>query len=368
MAADGIVGGAAVPHAPQFFTLPDTEDHEQVRRVERTMRGIGDGLRALRPDAVVIIANDHLENFLLHCVPAFTVHRGPRVSGSFAGRDFSWPVASELATDLVRSLQDQGFDPAVSMNASIGYEFGIPLTFLGFPAETPLVPIYVNSYVPPQPSGDRCYALGQALAKAAEMAGRRLVVVASGGLSHYPGTELYASPDVAGDEVLLKRIEAGNLRALLEMDQAGLDRTGNVEARSWLILAGALGERVPTTMSMEPSWHHNYAIVAWTGADGSPSAGREAGLHYPVPRADQLPLYEALYALRTSEEACRDFLRDPAAFADRYDLRPAERTALVTLDEAAIRGLGVHPLLGFLARLEVDLTRKADAEDTDATA
>ena len=30
----GIVGGAAVPHAPQFFSLPDTEDHAQVERVE----------------------------------------------------------------------------------------------------------------------------------------------------------------------------------------------------------------------------------------------------------------------------------------------------------------------------------------------
>ena len=29
----GIVGGAAVPHAPQFFSLPDTEDHDQVERV-----------------------------------------------------------------------------------------------------------------------------------------------------------------------------------------------------------------------------------------------------------------------------------------------------------------------------------------------
>src|SRR5690625_2245924 len=142
MTTGGIVGGAAVPHAPQFFTLPDSEDHDQVERIRQTMGEIGTELRDLNPDGVVIIANDHLQNFLLHCVPAFTVHRGPRVSGSFHGHDFSWSVSSDMSTDLVKSMQEQHLDPAVSLNAPIGYEFGIPLTFLGFPSETPLIPIY----------------------------------------------------------------------------------------------------------------------------------------------------------------------------------------------------------------------------------
>lgn len=319
------------------------------------MRGIGDELRALEPDAVVIIANDHLQNFLLHCVPSFTVHRGPRVAGSFAGRDFAWPVASETSTGLVRQLQRQGFDPAVSLNAPIGYEFGIPLTFLGFGDDTPLIPIYVNSYVPPQPSGDRCYAFGRALAAAAELEGIRLCVIASGGLSHYPGTERYGNPDLHTDEYLLQHMNAGNLRVLLELDDGALDRTGNVEARSWLILAGALAERAPNLARLEPSWHHNYAIVAWS--DGSVPVEEEP--HYPVPRADQLALYEALYALRSSHDAGVDFLRDREGFADRFPLAPSERAALVALDEAALRELGVHPLLSFLARLEVNLVKAA---------
>ena len=34
----GIVGAAIVPHAPQFLTLPDTEDHAQVARVNAAVR------------------------------------------------------------------------------------------------------------------------------------------------------------------------------------------------------------------------------------------------------------------------------------------------------------------------------------------
>jgi 2,3-dihydroxyphenylpropionate 1,2-dioxygenase len=366
----GIVGAAAVPHAPQFFTLPDTEDHDQVQRVHDCMAGVGERLRALEPDVVIVVANDHLDNFALHCVPSFTVHCGPVAGGTFAGRDFAWPLPSDTAAGLLRSLQGQGFDPAYTMNATIGYEFGIPLTFLGFDAATPVLPVFVNSYLPPQPSGDRCYAFGVALRRALDELGVRAVLVASGGLSHYPGTDRYSEPDVAGDKALIERIAAGNLRALLALDDDALDRTGNVEARSWLILAGAVGEVVPDEVAIEPSWHHTYAIAAWTGgrsAGGERGSGTAASvaealettLHYPMPDPDRLPLYEALYALRSDHAATDAFLADAAAFAGRYDLAPDERAALVALDEPALRGLGVHPLLGFLARLEVDLTRRA---------
>jgi 2,3-dihydroxyphenylpropionate 1,2-dioxygenase len=361
----GIVGAVAVPHAPQFFTLPDTEDHDQVQRVHDRMAAIGERLRALEPDVVIAVANDHLDNFALHCVPPFTVHCGPEARGSFAGRDFAWPIPSGTAAGVLRSLQGQGFDPAYTMNATIGYEFGIPLTFLGFDAGTPVLPIFVNSYLPPQPSGDRCYAFGAALRRATDELGLRAVVVASGGLSHYPGTDQYGSPDVEGDRQLMDRIAAGNLRALLALDDAALDRTGNVEARSWLILAGAVGEAVPDEVALEPSWHHVYAIAAWTGKGAAPATpastttAADAALHYPMPDPDQLALYEALYALRSDRGATAAFLADPGAFADGYDIDAAARAALVALDEPALRGMGVHPLLGFLARLEVDLARRA---------
>jgi len=355
----GVVAAAAVPHAPQFFTLPATEDHHQVARVEAAMAALGDRLRACGPDVVIIVANDHLENHMLHTVPSFTVHCGSEARGKFAGRTFRWPVPSELARALVGDLQDQGFDPAFSLNASIGYEFGIPLTFLGVAPTTPVIPIYVNSYLPPQPSADRCYDFGRALARACRAIGVRAALVASGGLSHYPGTDRYGEPDVAHDRSLVASIEAGNLRALLAMDDAALDRTGNVEARSWLILAGALGDRVPEVVRLEPSWHHVYAVAGWV--PGRPVS--DEPLHYPPTDAGLLPLYEALYDLRMHRASCEAWLDDPEAYAARWPVDGPARAALVALDEGALRDLGVHPLLGFLARLETDIARRAATAD-----
>lgn len=55
-----VIGGAMLPHAPQFFTMPETEDRDTVDRVRTAAAEIGIRLRALRPDLWIIFANDHV--------------------------------------------------------------------------------------------------------------------------------------------------------------------------------------------------------------------------------------------------------------------------------------------------------------------
>ena len=77
----GIVGAAIVPHAPQFLSLPPSEDHAQVARVKAAMQAVGEGLRALKPDLVIVISNCHGEEMVVHIVPPFTLHCGDRAAG-----------------------------------------------------------------------------------------------------------------------------------------------------------------------------------------------------------------------------------------------------------------------------------------------
>jgi 2,3-dihydroxyphenylpropionate 1,2-dioxygenase len=225
----GIVGGVCMAHAPQFFTLPDTEDRNTVERVRQLAARNGEKLKALDPDVTLVVANDHANQFLLHCVPSFAIHRGKEASGHFAGRDFRFDVDSDTATDLVRYLQDEKFDPAFTSTAELDYAFGIPLTFLKMTG--PIIPIYVNAYVPPQPRMERCYHLGQAIDRALRAMDKRAVVVASGGLSHFPGTDRYDRPATDFDLKLIREMSAGNLRWLLSLDEKRLDDTGNIELR-----------------------------------------------------------------------------------------------------------------------------------------
>ena len=107
-----VIGGAMLPHAPQFFTMPQTEDRGIVERVKRAAAEIGARLRALHPDLWVIFANDHAEQFFHTAAPPFTIHVGGEANGEFAGRQFHWRVPGEIGFAIVRQMYGQGFDPA----------------------------------------------------------------------------------------------------------------------------------------------------------------------------------------------------------------------------------------------------------------
>src|SRR6185295_2615419 len=210
--------------------------------------------------------------------------------GAFAGRPFHYRIASEISLALVRALYAQGFDPAFSSTAEVDYALGIPLTHLH--ANGPILPIFVNAYLPPQPTMPRCYAFGRAVATALAVLGVKAVVVASGGMSHFPGTERYARPDTEFDQALLESIKRGRLQTLAGLDERRLDASGNIELRCWAVAAGMLGERVPDVLEFNPSWHHNYCSAGfWQPAPAV------ATPHYPPTNPGLVPLTRALHAL-----------------------------------------------------------------------
>src|SRR5436309_3579590 len=252
---------------------------------------IGNRLRALKPDLWIIFSNDHAEQSFQTAATPFTVNVGGEASGDFAGRKFHWKIPSEIGFEIVRQLYRQHFDPAFTSTAKIDYAIGIPLTHIGH--TDPVLPIYVNAYLPPQPTMERCYAFGQAIARTVTAMGLKTVILSSGGMSHFPGTDRYAHPELGWDRRVLEKLAAGNLKSLIGYDETELDETGNIELRCWACAAGALGERRPDIVSMDPSWHHNYVSLAWTDAP----AQAPRGAHYPAIKPELVELTSALHGL-----------------------------------------------------------------------
>jgi 2,3-dihydroxyphenylpropionate 1,2-dioxygenase len=345
-----VVGGAMLPHAPQFFTMPETEDKANVEHVRAVAADIGDRLRALEPDLWIIFSNDHAEQFFHQAAPPFTIHVGGEATGEFAGRKFHWKIPSEISFELVRALYRQNFDPAFSSTAKIDYAIGIPLTHIGHTG--PVLPIYVNAYLPPQPTMERCYGFGQAVARTVTAMGLKTVILSSGGMSHFPGTDRYAKPELAWDKRVLEKLAAGNLKSLIGYDEAELDDTGNIELRCWACAAGALGERRPDIVSFDPSWHHNYASLAWI----DPVAGAQAP-HYPAIRPDLVALTSALHGLAHDAQRRAQYVADAGAYADQFALPPEQRAALIRLDLPAMVKMGAHPLVPFLAQMQIQRLR-----------
>jgi 2,3-dihydroxyphenylpropionate 1,2-dioxygenase len=345
-----VVGGAMLPHAPQFFTMPETEDKSVVEKVRKVAADIGENLKALNPDLWVIFSNDHAEQFFHNAAPPFTIHVGGEASGEFAGRKFNWKIPSEIGFELVRELYRQNFDPAFTSTAKIDYAIGIPLTHIGL--TEPVLPIFVNAYLPPQPTMERCYAFGQAVARSVTAMGLKTVILSSGGMSHFPGTDRYSNPELVWDNKVLEKLSRGNLKSLIGFDEAELDDTGNIELRCWACAAGALGERKPDIVSMDPSWHHNYASLAWYNGDVETHAA-----HYPSIKPELVELTAALHGLAHEPDKRTQFLTDPDRYADQFKLPPSQRKALIEMDIRAIVKMGAHPLVPFLANMQMQRLR-----------
>jgi aromatic ring-opening dioxygenase LigB subunit len=119
-------------------------------------------------------------------------------------------------------------------------------------ADIPVVLMFTNAIHYPAISPRRCYAVGEMLRRfiADRPANERVVIGASGGLSHftagypwkrYRGSYGYGGISQAFDRSLLQRIDAGEGRALADLTSDDLMEHGDIEFRAWIALLGAVG-------------------------------------------------------------------------------------------------------------------------------
>jgi aromatic ring-opening dioxygenase catalytic subunit (LigB family) len=258
-----LVAAFALPHTPQLLVRPATEDRDLVLRVHAAYSEVKRRLAAARPDVVCVIGGDHIEGFFLNAVPALAVFVGRCASGEFGRYRYAFDVHEPLARAIVEQGIEAGFDLTYSQDVSLDYAFYVPLHFTLPEPALPIVPLYVNVYLPPQPPPRRCYAWGQALRPILDARAERIALVASGGLSHFPGTDRYGSPDYDFDRALLAALAEGRGAETARLTGEELDKAGNVELRTWITLLGGLGAARAEVLCYEPSWHHGNAVVAW---------------------------------------------------------------------------------------------------------
>ena len=259
----GVAFGFCVSHAPQIFLRPKEEDPAEIERVHAGYRLVAARAAEHEVDALCIVALDHLHNHFLNLVPQFTVFTGSPVVAQFNAVRVECAADVGLANGLIDSLLDQDFDPAFSQSEVLDHSFFIPLHDMApILGPTPVIPIVINAYVPPQPSIDRCFRLGRAIARWATGRGQRVGIVATGGMSHYPGTDQFHHPNVTADHDVLEWLAAGDVARLVSLDAGSLDRMGMVEMRTWAVALGARGEGArATTHSYWDSGHCGYAVV-----------------------------------------------------------------------------------------------------------
>src|SRR5947208_315144 len=156
---------------------------------------MGRELSARRPDALVIVADDHLNVFSFDAVPAMCVRIGRSVSRmsqegaiefdrALDGLAERYPVHEDLANRILEDGLEAGFDFAASWSAPLDHAFLSPLTALyGARPMPPLVPFWVNCFVAPLPPARRCFAAGQPIARVLAEGPWNVSMIATGGLT-----------------------------------------------------------------------------------------------------------------------------------------------------------------------------------------
>ena len=106
----------------------------------------------------------------------------------------------------------------------------------------PLVPFWVNCFVAPQPTAQRCFAAGRHIARVTVDSPWNVAVIATGGLSHFPELSLarVGQSDVAFDRRVVKCMEAGDHEPLIALTAKELHESGSHELLNWLVLLGAV--------------------------------------------------------------------------------------------------------------------------------
>ena len=258
-----LVGAFACAHTPQLLVRPETEDRDLVLRVHAAFARVKRRLETLRPDVLAMVAGDHIEAFFLDAVPALAVYVGTECAGTFGPYQYRMKIHEPLARAVVEQGVERGFDLTYTQQAPLDYAFYVPLHFTMPEPALPIVPLYVNVYLPPQPTPRRCYAWGRTLRSILDARPERVALMVSGGLSHFPGTDRYSSPDFEFDRALLASLSEGRGAETERLTGVELDKAGNVELRTWITLLGAVGGARAEVLCYEPSWHHGNAAVAW---------------------------------------------------------------------------------------------------------
>lgn len=225
-----------------------------------------------RPDVIILVFNDHATAFDMNLIPTFAIG----CADEFKPADEGWgprPVPkvtnhADFAWHLAQCCILDEFDITIINKMDVDHGLTVPLSLMfGQPDAWPcrIVPLAVNVVTYPPPTGNRCWLLGEAIARAVDAYPQdmKVQVWGTGGMSHQlqgPRAGLINAEwdrrfldDLSADPQRLRRIP--HIEYLRETGSEG------IEMVMWLIMRGALGPNVREL-------HRHYHVPASNTAVG----------------------------------------------------------------------------------------------------
>lgn len=241
-----VLAAFMVPHPPMIIPAIGQGSEEQIAETTRAYQQAAEEIAALRPDTIVITSpHSILYGDYFHISPS------AGAKGSFAqfgagSVQFRVEYDTELVAEICRQADGQDFPAGTLGERDKALDHGtmVPLWFIerayentGVPKNYKIVRIGLSGL----PLTDH-YRLGQLIREAAERASRRIVIVASGDLSHKLqdyGPYGFAKEGPEYDARIMDVCGRGAFGELFDFSEGFCNRAAECGHRSFVIMAGA---------------------------------------------------------------------------------------------------------------------------------
>jgi len=217
-------------------------DDEVRSSVKQGFESLAKRAEDFAPDLLIQFAPDHFNGFFYEVMPSFCVGINATSLGDWDTSTGPLPVVSDDALQLSEMLLHEGVDVAVSYRMEVDHGFvQIWERMFGNFSRFPTIPIFINSAAPPLPTFKRARLLGEAVGRWAAASGKRVLISASGGLSHDPPTpSILTAPDEVKERLISGRYPSE------EVQRARVER---------VLAAGARAVNgTPEILPVDPDW------------------------------------------------------------------------------------------------------------------
>jgi protocatechuate 4,5-dioxygenase, beta chain len=268
-----IIGGMAASHVPAIggAMAKGLQKHPYWAPFFDGFAPVNRWLDEQKPDAAVVIYNDHGLNFFLDKMPTFAVGAAP----SYTNADEGWGIPPlgqytgdpKLSWHIIEALVDSEFDPVTCQEMLVDHAFSLPmeLFFRERAHSIPAVPVVVNTVQHPLPTLARCFKLGQAIGRAVEAYPEdiKVVVVGTGGLSHQLEGKRAGFINKEFDTLCMDAMtgDMSRITRINQRDLVELSGSQGVEVMNWVAMRGAL-------LGDVRELHRNYHIPISNTASG----------------------------------------------------------------------------------------------------
>lgn len=265
----GILAAFMVPHPPLIVPEIGGGEEKKVQKTIDAYREAAGRIKELKPETIVILSPHQIMY-----ADYFHISPGKGARGDFSNfraRDVKFEVSydEEFVEELSFLAAERGL-PAGTMgerDKKLDHGTMVPLYFIEqFYHDYQVVRIGLSGL-----SLARHYELGECIRETAQRLGRRVVIIASGDLSHRlkeDGPYGYREEGPVYDERIMEVMGTGNFAELFEFSEKFCDRAGECGHRSFVIMAGAFDrtEVKAERLSYEGPFGVGYGICAYEAA------------------------------------------------------------------------------------------------------